>query len=258
MLWAIDIGNTQTVVGIGDQDRWHTVWRFQTHAATTEDELAAAILALAPRNAIEIAAEGVVIASVVPPAEENWRRFSERYLGQSPMFLRTGAQVGLEVAYHPPEAVGADRIANALAALERDEPPVVVVDFGTATTFDCVNAQGQYQGGAIMPGIRVSLDSLIGRTAKLPAISIEAPEVAVGRNTVESLQSGIVLGYAEAIDGLARRIRGELGKNTTFWCTGGAGASFSQICREIGIYDANLTLDGLRIAWNRAADADLK
>lgn len=252
MLWAIDIGNTQTVVGLGDRENWRVVWRFQTNPNTTEDELAASILSLVNHAGLELRAHGVAIASVVPPVDETWRRFSSRYLGVAPIFLRTGDQVGLPVVYDPPRAVGADRIANAIAALARRTAPVVVVDFGTATTFDCVNRNGEYQGGAIMPGLMVSLSSLVAHTAKLPAVSIEPPDRAVGQNTVESLQSGVVLGYADAIDGLARRIRAELGEETTFFCTGGLGETFSRICHEIGEYEANLTLDGLRLAWERS------
>ncbi len=252
MLWAIDIGNTQTVVGVHQNGTWQPVWRIQTNARCTEDELAATLLTLADHAGIELRARGVAIASVVPPVDESWTLFCQNYFGFRPFFLRNGDQVGLPVIYDPPHAVGADRIANALAALALKSAPVVVVDFGTATTFDCVNRDGAYQGGAIMPGLLVSLASLVEKTAKLPAIAIEAPERAVGRHTVESLQSGVVLGYADAVDGLARRIRAELGDETSFLCTGGLGSKLSKLCREIGEYDPNLTLEGLRIAWERA------
>lgn len=252
MLWAIDIGNTQTVLGIHDGNRWVATWRHDTNAERTEDEMAGLLKPLLDLNGLDFAsAQGMIVASVVPPVDNNWERFGVKYLNCKPVFLRTGNQVGLPVVYDPPSAVGADRIANALGALAQYQPPVVVVDFGTATTFDCVNANGEYAGGSIMPGILVSLSSLVGRTAKLPAIAIEAPKRAVGQNTIESLQSGVVLGYAEAIDGLARRIKAELGENTTIIATGGLGRVFVDLCEMISAYDPVLTLDGLKIAWER-------
>lgn len=255
MLWAIDIGNTQTVVGIHDGTKWVATWRHDTDAERTEDEMAGLLKPLLDLASLNFGqADGMIIASVVPPVDNNWQRFGTKYLNCEPLFLRNGAQVGLPVKYDPPSAVGADRIANALAALAKYEPPVVVVDFGTATTFDCVDASGAYAGGSIMPGILVSLSSLVGRTAKLPAIAIEAPQRAVGKNTIESLQSGVVLGYAEAIDGLARRIKTELGDNTTTIATGGLGRVFVDLCEMISAYDPVLTLDGLLLAWERHSD----
>ena len=249
MLWAIDIGNTQVNVGVHDGSQWVVSWRHDTDSRRTEDEIAGLLMPLAELSGIKFSdCTEVMLASVVPPADTNWQRFCEKYLHQPARFLRSGDQVGMRVTYDPPHAVGADRIANALAALARFEPPIVVVDFGTATTFDCVDASGAYAGGAIMPGILVSLDSLVGRTAKLPAVAIEAPERAVGRNTVESLQSGVVLGYAEAIDGLARRIKAELGDNTKILATGGLGRVFVDLCEMIDEHDPVLTLEGLRIA----------
>lgn len=252
MLWAIDIGNTQTVVGIHDGNKWVATWRHDTDSERTEDEMAGLLKPLLDLAGLNFGqADGMIVASVVPPVDTNWERFGTKYLNCEPLFLRTGDQVGLPVTYEPPTAVGADRIANAIGALAKHKPPVVVVDFGTATTFDCVDADGAYTGGSIMPGILVSLSSLVGRTAKLPAIAIEAPQRAVGKNTVESLQSGVVLGYAEAIDGLARRIKAELGKNTTIIATGGLGRVFVDLCDMIDSYDPVLTLDGLRLAWDR-------
>lgn len=252
MLWAIDIGNTQVNVGVHDGNRWVANWRHETDHQRTEDEIAGLLFPLAQLAGIAFAGcREVVVGSVVPPADVNWQRFATKYLHHEARFLRGGDQVGLKVDYDPARAVGADRIANALGALARFEPPVVIVDFGTATTFDCVDAKGTYTGGAIMPGLLVSLESLVGRTAKLPAVAIQAPERTVGKNTVESLQAGVVLGYAEAIDGLARRIQSELGEPCTVVATGGLGKVFVDLCQEIGGYDPVLTLDGLRIASAR-------
>ena len=252
MLWAIDIGNTQVNIGVFNGQRWVASWRLDTDARRTEDEIAGLLVPLVQIADLTLAeCSGAIIASVVPPADSNWQRFATKYLNCEAIFLRSGDQVDIEVSYDPPHAVGADRLANALGALAKYNGPIAVVDFGTATTFDCVDQHGTYVGGAIMPGILVSLDSLVGRTAKLPAIAIEAPKHAVGTNTVGALQSGVVLGYADAIDGLAKRIRKELGEHTKIIATGGLGRVFVDICKEIEEHDPFLTLDGLRIAYDR-------
>jgi type III pantothenate kinase len=251
MLWAIDVGNTQTAVGLHDGS-WRHVWRLDTHNYSTEDELAAVLKPLCDLGGTELRATGVVVASVVPGLDRPLEAFSQRWLACMPVFLRTGEQVGLKVDYSPANAVGADRIANALGALERTKPPFIVVDFGTATTFDTVDASGTYVGGAIMPGPEVAASSLASRTAKLPSIALEAPGAAIGKSVVGSLQSGLVLGYADAVDGLVRRIKRELKGDVRVIATGGLGALYTDVCGEIEEYDPHLTLEGLRIAWERA------
>ncbi len=248
MLWAIDVGNTHTVVGRHDGSSWHAVWRLETGRGT-EDELAATLAPLCGMAGLEFRGEGMVIASVVPTAEESWRRLAEEWLRVPYRFLRTGSQVGLEVTYDPPHAVGADRIANALAAIAAYGTPVIVVDFGTATTFDTIDAEGRYLGGAIMPGIQLSVDALSRHTAKLPTIALRAPERAIGRTTVAALESGVVLGYAGGVEAVASRIKGELGGSARVIATGGLGSVFHGLCPVIEAYDANLTLEGLRLAW---------
>jgi type III pantothenate kinase len=250
MLWAIDVGNTHSVVGLYDGS-WMNVWRLDTHHYATEDELAVALRGLCDMSGISFEASGVMVASVVPSLDRVLTSFAERWLGCPVQFLRTGDQVGLGVDYSPPNAVGADRLANALGALAKHRPPLIVVDFGTATTFDTVDASGAYVGGAIMPGPEVSASSLASRTAKLPSISLEAPPAAIGKNVVDSLRSGLVLGYADAVDGLVRRIRAELGGNAKVVATGGLGALYAEACTEVEEYDPHLTLDGLRVAWDR-------
>ncbi|MCB8933107.1 MAG: type III pantothenate kinase [Fimbriimonadaceae bacterium] len=250
MLWAIDVGNTHTVVGLWDGDAWRSVWRRSTDAEATEDELAAWIKAMCELDGVEMAASGVVCASVVPAMHSAIARLGGKWLGSEPRFLDRGDQVGLVVTYDPPHAVGADRLANALGALDRFEPPIVVVDFGTATTFDAIDRQGAYVGGAILTGIEVSSQALFGRTAKLPQVELVAPERAIGRTTVESLQSGLVLGYAGAIDTLAARMSDELG-GARVLATGGLGSQFAALCAQIASYEPHLTLDGLRIAFAR-------
>lgn len=251
MLWAIDVGNTHTVVGLHDGTDWRATWRVTTRGTGTEDELAATLRTLCAGAGLPFAADGMVVASVVPSVDESWTRLAREHLAVDPRFLRTGAEVGLAVRYEPPNAVGADRIANALAALQTTPPPFVVVDFGTATTFDVVGPDGAYEGGSILPGPLVSMEALFSRTAKLPQIRLAPPERAIGRTTVEALQSGIVLGYAGAIDALARRIRDELGGSAPILVTGGLGSEFMELCVELDRYEPNLTLDGLRLAYRR-------
>lgn len=250
MLWAIDVGNTNTVVGVWD-DQWIAVWRFGTNAGETEDELAVKLKGFADLAGVPFRASGVAVASVVPRMDHDLQRLCEKWLHAPSFFLTTGDQVGLPVEYDPPHAVGADRIANALAALALVEPPLVVVDFGTATTFDAVSRDGVYVGGAILPGPTVSIEALFSRTAKLPQIPLVAPERAIGTSTVASIQSGVMLGYAGAIDALALRISTELG-GARVLATGGLGGIFIGLCHQIERYEPNLTLDGLRIAWERS------
>lgn len=251
MLWAIDVGNTQTVVGIHDGDSWVAHWRLTTDRERTEDELAAHFHALCAMEEIEFSASGVVVASVVPPVDQTYSWFADRVFGVEAKFLRTGADVGVRVDYDPSHAVGADRIANALGALARFQPPIIVVDFGTATTLDCIDRDGVYVGGAILPGVTVSLDSLVGRTAKLPMVGLSAPKRAIGKSTVESLQAGVVLGYVGAIDTLVMRASAELGGDVKVVTTGGLGSVFGPLCRSThGHYDL-LTLEGLKIGYER-------
>lgn len=250
MLWAIDVGNTHTVVGRHDGDSWRAVWRLKS-GHQTEDDLASTLWPLCQLSGLPFESRAIVVGSVVPTENVVWQRFAERWLGTVPRFLTTGAEVGLEVAYNPPQAVGADRIANALAAIESFGSPVVVVDFGTATTFDTVDEAGRYIGGAIMPGVEVSVAALASRAAKLPSIGLRAPTEAIGRDTVSSLESGVMFGYAGAVDAVVGRIVQELGGSARVVSTGGLGGVFGGLSRAIERYEPNLTLDGLRLAWPR-------
>jgi len=251
MLLAIDVGNTHTVFGVWDGARWAAVWRRGTNPAATEDQLAVWLRGAFDLSGIEFKVDGVICASVVPPANDPVERLARRWFGIEPFFIHGGADLGLEVRYDPPTAVGADRLANALAALAEHKPPIIVVDFGTATTFDAICADGSYCGGAIMPGVVVSSQALIKRAAQLPQVEFTAPEKALGQSTVESLQSGIMFGYAGAIDHLAKAISKELGGKAKVIATGGLGRLFVELCSSIECYEPNLTLDGLRIAYER-------
>lgn len=258
MLLAIDVGNTHCVFGVWHEGRWAAQWRHATDSATTEDQLGAWLRTMFEMAGLPWAIEGLICACVVPPMVEPLRLLAQRWLGLEARFLRDGAAVGLTVAYSPPNSVGADRLANALGALESVAPPFIVVDFGTGTNFDAVDREGRYVGGAIMPGVLVGSEALFRRAAKLPhveGLALAAPPRAIGGTTVESLQSGIVLGYAAAIDGLVGRMDAELGGGCRVLATGGLGGTFLPLCERLERFEPTLTLDGLRVAAQRLETA---
>jgi len=247
MRLAIDIGNTQIVVGIYEKDRWLEVFRLKTDAETTEDEWAAILQSLFVLKGVKFEVQEVVIGSVVPALDSTFEALCGKWLKITPIFVRAELDLGIVIDCHPASAVGADRIANVLGALKLWNPPIIVVDFGTATTFDAIDKRGHYIGGSILPGPLVSAQALVGKTAKLPQVALVKPDKAIGTTTVTSLQSGLVLGYAFAIDGLANQISSELG-GARIVSTGGVGAHFSEYCESIEQYCPTLTLDGLLIA----------
>lgn len=249
MLLAIDVGNTHTVYGLRIEGEWRHVWRRATDAEATEDELAAWLDGLFRLAGITTKPAGVVCASVVPAMNSALLELARKWFSAETMFLDASSS-GLQIRYSPVSAVGADRLANALGALEKYSAPIVVVDFGTATTFDAIAADGAYVGGAILPGVLVSAEALVRRTAKLPQIDLTAPKQAIGTSTVDSLQSGLVLGYAGAIDTLGSRISEELG-GATILATGGLSGMFMGVCQTLQHHEPNLTLDGLALAWDR-------
>lgn len=252
MLWAIDVGNTHTVVGLYDTE-WRVTWRLATHSGDTEDQLAATLQSLCQSTSLPFQADQVVVGSVVPSVNSVWRQFSTKWLGREAVFLQSGAQVGLNVTYEPPHSVGADRIANALGGMEKYGRPLIVVDFGTATTFDTLDRDGNYVGGAILPGVLVSLTALAAKAAKLPEVDLAAPEHAIGTNTIDALRSGVMFGYAGSVDAVAGRIKAELGGSARVIATGGLAGSFQTLSKEIEAIEPNLTLDGLRLALARIA-----
>jgi type III pantothenate kinase len=254
MLLAIDVGNTHTVFAIWDGSGWSGLWRRSTNIQSTEDELAAWLKSIFELERIPFRVDEALCCSVVPAMDHALAKLCSKWLKTDLRFLRGGCDVGLEVAYDPPHAVGADRIANALAALDKYPPPIIVVDFGTATTFDSIGPTGTYLGGAILPGVKLSSQALFDRAAKLPQVEFEAPATALGKNTVHALQSGIMLGYAGAIDALARRISEEMGGNARVIATGGLGGLFLDLCESIEAYEPTLTLDGLLIAKERLTE----
>lgn len=249
MLWAIDVGNSQTVVG-GWDGSWRHCWRFSTDPRRTGDEWAAILSARAaaagggPKEG-----DRMVIGSVVPSAEPAWQASAELLGVGRPAVLRSGEQVGLEVLCDPPHGVGADRIANALQAKAEGRLPCLVVDVGTATTLDAVDAEGRYLGGAILPGPELSVGALASQTAKLGSVVLEAPSSAIGRTTASAIQSGVLLGHAGAVDRLVAAIRAELGGECRTVATGGLSKFVSGLCQEPLEWKPDWTLDGLRRAW---------
>jgi type III pantothenate kinase len=261
MLMVLDVGNTQTVVGVyPSDDRGFTNnseladhWRLATNAERTPDELAMLMRQfLSVRGEAFDAANitGVAICSGVPRATAHLRRMCERYLGYAPVVLEPGVKTGMPVLYDNPKEVGADRIANAVGAVDRYGSPTIVVDFGTATTFDAISTKGEYLGGAIFPGVEISLEALFQRAAALRRVELVEPRSVIGRSTSESLQSGALYGYAAMVDGMCDRIEGELGKCTVI-STGGLGALISQFTRHVTKNDPWVTLHGLRLIFEK-------
>lgn len=250
MLLGIDVGNTHTVLGVYESGRWHA-WRVHTNPARTEDEHYILLRSLLQAEGLHEPIEGVAICSVVPALEEPLRQLARRWLGCEPLFVSSEIDLGIRVDYEPPTAVGADRLANAVAAVHHFGKPIIVVDFGTATTLDAVSREQVYVGGAILPGVELMLESLAGRTARLPRIALEGACHPIGKSTPESLRSGVVLGSTGAIEHLVRLFKQELGDDAQVIATGGLAGRFAPYCPSIQRVEPMLTLEGLRILWER-------
>ena len=258
MLLAIDVGNTNIVLGVFDGATLKQSWRLQTLRERTSDELGLLVDGLFAHSRIErVQIRGVILGSVVPPLTGTIREMVQRYFGVTALVVEPGVNTVMPILYKNPAEVGADRIVNAVAAYEkfgktRQPPrPLIVLDFGTATTFDAVSAKGEYLGGAICPGVQISADALFQRAARLPRIDVRKPSSVVGQTTVGAMESGLFWGYVGMVEGLVRRMSDELGGDAICVATGGLASIISPETTLIQHVDPDLTLDGLRIVWYR-------
>jgi type III pantothenate kinase len=260
MLLVLDVGNTNTVLGVfeprpSDMSQTRRLiahWRVTTAKSQTVDEYGVLFRNLFAMNGLEVASvQGTVISSVVPPLDSTLREVCERYFQVKPLFIEPGVKTGMPVHYDNPAEVGADRIVNSVAAYEKYGGPCIVVDFGTATTFDVISQKGEYMGGVITPGIGISADALFSRTARLPRVDIRKPPRVLATNTVNSVQSGLYYGYLGLIDGILERLMAELGREMTVVATGGLASLMSSGSKYIREVDDFLTLEGLRIIYDR-------
>ena len=257
MLLALDVGNTNVTIGVFEGERLAHSWRLAALRERTADELGIFVTRLFEQVHVPVASvDGIVVASVVPPLTRPMEEMCERYFSHTALIV-DATNAGMPVHYSPVGDVGADRIVNAVAAWEKygrtASAPLIVVDFGTGTTFDAISASGEYMGGVICPGIGISADALFQRAARLPRVDVRKPDAVIGQNTVNAMQSGLFFGYVEMVDGLVRRMREALegGNRAIIIATGGLADVISGESATIQHVDANLTLDGLRLIWSR-------
>jgi type III pantothenate kinase len=255
MLLAVDIGNTQTVIGLYDGEELRDHWRIATNHERTSDEHFTLVGDFLRQGGISLIEDitGVAVASVVPRLTTAFREMTKRYLHFDAMVLEPGVKTGMPILYDNPKEVGADRIANAVGALDLHGGPAIVVDFGTATTLDAITAGGEYAGGAIIPGVEISLDALFNRADRLTRVELVEPRGVIGKSTVESVQAGVIYGTVAQIDGLCRKFEEELGKSNIV-ATGGIGGLFARLSDTIQHYEPWLTLHGLRLIYAKNAE----
>ncbi len=251
MLLAIDVGNTHIMLGVYREDKILVYWRIATHRDSTEDELGMVVKNLLQNSDLRLSdISAIAISSVVPPLMYSLERMSQKYFNLEPLIIGPGIKTGLNIVTDNPREVGADRIVNAVAALNLYGGPLIIVDFGTATTFCAVSEAGDYLGGIIAPGIGISLEALFDRAAKLPRVEIIRPAKVIGKDTITSMQSGIVFGYVGQVDGIVRRMIAELGNKPKIIATGGFASLIARESETICTVNPLLTLEGLRIINN--------
>jgi type III pantothenate kinase len=246
VLLAVDVGNTQTALGLYPNHELADHWRLATERSTTADELGVVLSGLLDLDSID----GICLSSTVPVLVREWELLADKWVHAPVLVVGPGVRTGIPVRYDDPREVGPDRIVNAVAAKERYGAPVVVVDFGTSTNFDVVSPEGEYVGGVLAPGIEVSMEALFARAARLVKVDYAAPPTVIGKTTVGGLQSGLVYGFAGQVDGIVGRIREELGVEARAVATGGLADLVAPHSRTIELVDPFLTLDGLRMVWD--------
>lgn len=254
MILLIDVGNTNVTIGICDGDKIAASWRMTTNRDLTSDEIGIVLRNYFSLGGIDIKKiKGTIISSVVPPIMYSLTHAVKKYLGQEPIIVSSKSKLNLDIRYDNPKDVGADRLVNAVGALEKYPAPLIIIDFGTATTFCAVTRKREYIGGVILPGIKISLNALVEKTSKLPKIEIAKPENVIGKSTVESMQSGMYYGYAGSVDSIVNKMKKELGEATVI-ATGGLARMIAKEAKTIDCIDPNLTLEGLKKIYDNETE----
>jgi type III pantothenate kinase len=252
VLLAIDVGNTQTHLGMFRDDELLEHWRFATVRFATADELATVVASLLGLRSLTLAdVDAAIVSSVVPTLAHEYEQLMDRYLDGKGALVGPGLKTGMAIRIDTPQELGPDRLANAVAAYERCGGACIAVDFGTAINYDVVSGAGEYLGGVISPGIEISLEALSARAARLPRVDIEEPRHAIGKGTKEAIQAGVVYGFAGQVDGIVSRLREELGEEATTIATGGYAGAIVPACDQVDEVDDLLTLKGLKLIWER-------
>ncbi|MGM7637403.1 type III pantothenate kinase [Bacillus sp. Hm123] len=252
MIFVLDVGNTNTVLGVYENDVLKYHWRIETNRNKTEDEYGMIIKNLFEHEGLTFSQiDGMIISSVVPPIMFSLEKMCKKYFNIKPLIVGPGIKTGLNIKYENPREVGADRIVNAVAAIHEYGSPLIIVDFGTATTYCYIDEGGHYMGGAIAPGINISTEALYSRAAKLPRIEIVRPDQIVGKNTVAAMQAGILFGYVGQVDGIVNRMKAQNKKTPTVIATGGLAPLIAEEATSIDVVDPFLTLKGLCLIYKR-------